>query len=201
MHLSIKLAAPVLMPLKVGGFAAFAATGNILYLLPIIVSPILRTVITLIRMIGNARKGTAYGEALMIGTLPVIGNLAFPIQMYSSHPRLSTFLIRDSAARLSRLFPIYGGRDSRLEIAAIKLANIPLELLDFGIGATRQFRSWFWKNRDTAATTVLRFPSVSRWDSMADKQLELMKAAETEKRSIAESIENAIPPKLAGRAA
>ncbi|MEO2018952.1 MAG: hypothetical protein ABGZ53_31785 [Fuerstiella sp.] len=201
MHLSIKLAAPVLIPLKVGGFAAFAATGNFLYLLPIMVSPILRTVITLIRMIGNARQGTAYGEALLIGTLPVIGNLAFPMQMYSSHPRLSTFLIRDAAARLSRMFPIYGGRDSRLEIAAIKLANIPLELLDIGIGATRRIRSWFWKNRETAATTRLRFPSVSRWDRMADEQLEFMKTAEAEKRSIAESIEDAMPPRLARRAA
>ncbi|MCP4787791.1 MAG: hypothetical protein GY903_29120 [Fuerstiella sp.] len=201
MHLSIKLAAPVLMPLKVGGFAAFAATGNFLYLLPIVVSPILRTVITLIRMISNARKGTAYGEALLIGTLPVIGNLAFPIQMYSSHPRLSTFLIRDAAARLSRLFPIYGGRDSRLEIAAIKLANIPLELLDFGIAATRRIRSWFRKNHDTGARTGLQLPSVSRWDRMADEQLELMKTAETQKRSIAESIEDAKPPRLARRAA
>ncbi|MEO1979937.1 MAG: hypothetical protein ABGZ24_05425, partial [Fuerstiella sp.] len=194
MHLSIKLATPVLMPLKVGGFAAFAATGSFLYLLPVIVSPILRTLITLIRMIGNVRKGTAYGEALLIGTLPVIGNLAFPIQMYSSHPRLSTFLIRDAVARMSRFFPIYGGRDSRLEIAAIKAASIPLELLDFGTGVTRRIRSWFWKNRDTAATTTIRFPSISRWDRMANEQLELIKTAEAEKQSIAERIENAMPP-------
>jgi hypothetical protein len=201
MHLSIKLATPVLMPLKVGGFAAFAATGSFLYLLPMIVSPVLRTLITLIRMVGRSGTGTAYGEALLIGVLPVIGNLAFPIQMYSSHPRLSIFLIRDAAARLSQLFPVYGGRDSRLEIAAIKFADIPVELLDIGTGITRRVRRWLWKRHNTAKTTRVSFPKVSRWDKLADEQLALMKTAEGRKRSLTSEIEDARPALLAGKAA
>jgi hypothetical protein len=201
MHLSIKLAAPLLIPLKVGGFAAFAATGSLLYLLPIIVSPVLRTLITLIRMLGKSGKGTAYGEALFVGTLPVLGNLAFPIQMYSSHPRLSTFLIRDAAARLSLLFPIYGGRDSRLEIAAIKLADIPVELLDIGTAVTRRIRGWFWKNDNAAVSTTMPFPTASRWDGIADEQLELLRETEAKKRSLSAKIDDATPSQVVRREA
>ena len=201
MHLSIKLAAPLLIPLKVGGFAAFAATGSLLYLLPIIVSPVLRTLITLIRMLGKSGKGTAYGEALLVGTLPVLGNLAFPIQMYSSHPRLSTFLIRDAAARLSQLFPVYGGRDSRLEIAAIRLADIPVELLEIGTAVTRRIRRWFWKSDNNAVSTTLPFPTASRWDGIADEQLELLRATEAQKRSLTAKIADAMPAQVVRRAA
>jgi hypothetical protein len=198
MHLSIKLAAPLLIPLKVGGLAAFAATGSLLYLLPIIVSSILRTLITSVRMLGKSGKRTAYGEALLVGTLPVLGNLAFPIQMYSSHPRLSAFLIRDASARLSQLFPVYGGRDSRLEIAAIRLANIPVELLDIGTEVTRRIRRWFWKNDNAAASTTLPFPTASRWDRIADEQLELIRgAAKAKKQSLSSAIEDAVPAELA----
>ena len=40
MHLSLKLIMPVLIPLKVGGLAAFAVTKDPWYLLPMAVSPI-----------------------------------------------------------------------------------------------------------------------------------------------------------------
>ena len=193
MHVSIKLATPLLVPLKVGGLAGFLATGSFLYLLPLLVNPIFRTAITLSRMATNRRSGTAYGEALLVGALPVVGNLAFPVQMFASHPELSIFLIRDAVARLSRCLPIYGGRDSRLEIAAIQAANVPVELLEIGIGLTTgRIRNWFFAKRENKPLANPDILPISRWDRLAHEQLQLLQAAEADKRSLTERIDAAM---------
>ncbi len=173
LHLSIKLISPLLLTAKVGGVAAFMATGNLTYLVPMAISPALRTVITLVRMIQNAGRGTAYGEALLIGLLPVVGTLAFPIQLYSSSPKLSIFLIRDAAARLSRLFPIYGGKDSRLKIAAIKAADLPIEMIEAVVKSTSAIRKRIYPSAVEGSQTAPSIHRLSRWDGLANEQLQL----------------------------
>lgn len=172
LHLSIKLISPLIFTAKVGGVAAFVATGNLMYLLPMAISPLLRTAITVSRMIQNAGRGPAYGEALLVGLVPVVGTLAFPVQLYASSPRLSTFLIRDAVARLSRLIPIYGGKDSRLEIEAIKAADYPLEFIDVSVQMTSAIRKRL-KLSDSSDQAEPVSYRMSRWDALAEQQLRL----------------------------
>ncbi|TWU13055.1 hypothetical protein CA54_18810 [Symmachiella macrocystis] len=191
MHLSLKLIMPVLIPLKVGGLAAFAVTKDPWYLLPMAVSPIARTAITLWRMARNRWRGVRYGEALAIGILPLVGSLAFPVQMYAAHKQLATFLIRDNAARLGRWIPIYGGRNSRLEIAAIKAADIPIELLDIGLSVIAWFRGLFpqWKSvqpEEVAPATL----SASRWQRWVDHHIKKLIESEAAQQLINDHIDN-----------
>ena len=57
--------------------------------------------------------------ALFVGVLPVVGNLAYPLQLvYSSTDSsgaLARFIVYDLAARIGRAVPIWGGADSRVE--------------------------------------------------------------------------------------
>lgn len=193
MHLSVKLIAPLLIPLKIGGIFAFLITGDVLCLLPIVVSPACRTAITLWRMARNVGRRVNYGEALLVGVLPVIGNLAYPVQMFASHRRLATFLIRDNAARLGRWLPIYGGRDSRVEIAAVKAADLPLEMLEIGLSLTAAIRRLFV--RTPKATPTDQSPvilSASRWDRLVDSQLKLLAETEAAHQSVSERIDHLV---------
>ena len=203
MHLSVKLASPLMVPLKIGGFAAFAASGNFTYLLPIMVSPLLRTLITLTQMIRNRRNDTAYGEAFVVGMVPVLGTLAFPIQMYAADRTLSTFLIRDATARLSRMIPIYGGQDSRLEIFPIKAADLPLEIIDASVNFTASIRRLFSTasvdSSDTQQSAPITY-RISRWDALADQQLSLYKVEE-KLEATTDSVAPASPSQPARRAA
>ena len=193
MHLSVKLIAPLLIPLKIGGVFAFVLTGDVLCLLPIVVSPACRTAITLWRMARNVGRRVNYGEALLVGVLPVIGNLAYPVQMFASHRQLATFLIRDNAARLGRWLPIYGGRDSRVEIAAVKAANLPLELLEIGLSLTAAIRRLFVRTSKTAPTEqVPVILSASRWDRLIDSQLKLLAETEASHQSVSERIDHLV---------
>jgi hypothetical protein len=57
--------------------------------------------------------------ALVVGVLPVVGNMAYPLQLvYSSTENtgaLARFIVYDLAARIGRAVPIWGGADSRVE--------------------------------------------------------------------------------------
>jgi hypothetical protein len=59
--------------------------------------------------------------ALVVGVFPVVGNLAFPIQMMSSardnDENLARFMIDDGFARIGRLLPVWGGEDTWTEHA------------------------------------------------------------------------------------
>jgi len=203
MHLSVKLIAPLLIPLKIGGVFAFALTGDLLCLLPIVISPACRTGITLWRMARNLGRGVHYGEALLVGLLPVIGNLAYPVQMYASHRRLATFLIRDNAARLGRWLPIYGGRDSRVEMAALKAANLPLEMLEVGLSLTTALRRLFVR-KPRPTMTADQHPvilSASRWDRLVDSQLKLLAESEADHRSTSAKVDDLLEERNRLRAA
>jgi hypothetical protein len=56
--------------------------------------------------------------------------------MYAKFSELSVFLLRDFAGRLGCWLPVYGGENSRTEIAAIKSVNLVAELMDLWISAT-----------------------------------------------------------------
>lgn len=142
MHLALKALAPVVLPAKVGGVAAFLASGNPWFLLPMLATPVLRTGVTLLNWWTTRHEQIAHGEALAAGWIPMVGSIAFPLQMFASRPDLSTFLIRDTASKLGQRVPIYGGADSRTEIAMIRASDFLIEIMQ-GISAlaTSLFRS------------------------------------------------------------
>ncbi|NND99910.1 MAG: hypothetical protein HKN47_21535, partial [Pirellulaceae bacterium] len=127
LHLALKALAPVMLPAKVGGIAAFAGTGNPWFLVPLVFTPVLRTVCTIGSTWVNRRQRIAHGEALMVCWIPTLGTGAFLLQMFASRPRLSTFLIRDAASKVGRKIPIYGGADSRTEMVCIGLTDYLIE--------------------------------------------------------------------------
>ena len=137
LHVGLKLLLPILTPLKIGGTAASIASGNPLYiLLALLLLPILRTLITLWRILRSGRPTADFRQALLMGMFPVVGSLAYPVQMYAKFSELSVFLLRDFAGRLGCWLPVYGGENSRTEIAAIKSVNLVAELMDLWISAT-----------------------------------------------------------------
>ena len=123
MHVGLKLLAPVVIPAKIGGATAFLASGNPWFLLPMLATPLLRSMVTLANAWTTRQDRVPHTEALLVGFLPVVGSLAFPVQMFSRRPELSTFLIRDAAAKLARRVPVYGGADSRTEMAMIAMTD------------------------------------------------------------------------------
>ena len=73
---------------------------------------------------GKERPWTAFA----VGTLPVIGNFAFPIQLLrSSHEEeddLARFLLYDGFARIGARIPIWGGEDTLTEHWFNRLADL-----------------------------------------------------------------------------
>ncbi|QEG00704.1 hypothetical protein Mal15_47760 [Stieleria maiorica] len=118
LHLAVKACSPWVVPAKYGGLLAAIATGNVWFLLPWLVLPLARTLVTLLSWFSSGRS-VRHLEALLWGLLPTIGSLAFPIQLLVRRPLLAHFLIRDFASRLGRRLPIYGGKDSRTEMMLI----------------------------------------------------------------------------------
>ncbi len=174
LHLGLKLLMPVVMSLKIGGAAASVASGNPAYfLLMLMLLPMLRTATTLWRMMSSGRPVADYRDALVVGILPVIGSLAYPVQMYAKFPALSLFLMRDFAGRVGCWLPIYGGKDSRTELAAIKSVNLIAEGLELWLAAN------VFSQRGAAAATAQQDDAVlpmsikiRRWDRLASEQLE-----------------------------
>ncbi len=142
LHVGLKLLTPLALSLKVGGAAASLASGNPFYfLLTLMLLPILRTAVTLWRMVATQSPFADYRDALLVGILPVVGSLAYPVQMHAKFPVLSNFLLRDFAARCGRWLPIYGGKDSRTEMTAIKSVNVlaeGIELWSVAVDSGRQ---------------------------------------------------------------
>lgn len=140
MHLAVKALGPLLLPAKLGGVAAFLANGNVLFLLPLALTPLLRSAVTAASAWSSRGQHVPHGEALLAGLMPILGSIAFPLQMFAQRPQLSAFLIRDAASRLGRSLPIYGGADSRTEIALIHASDFLVELLSIMAGAARRLR-------------------------------------------------------------
>jgi len=189
MHLGLKILLPLLAPLKFGGAATSLATGNPLYfLLPLLFLPGCRTAITLWRMFHPSRRHIRYTEALLVGPLPVVGSLAYPVQMRATHPELSELLLREAASRIGRVVPIYGGKDSRVEIWAIKAVNLVLEAIDIMHAATRPFGLLFRLKSGAMRTheELVTIP-VHRLARLEARQIALLSASETSEISAADA--------------
>ena len=137
-HLALKILTPVVAPVKYGGLAAFLASGNLWFLIPMLVMPVARTVVTLTSWWSTRGDKIPHTEALITGLLPVVGSIAFPLQMFAARSDLSTFLIRDAASKLGRRVPIYGGPNSRTEIAMIRSTDLLIELLEMTSALARK---------------------------------------------------------------
>ncbi|MDG2013808.1 MAG: hypothetical protein P8J33_09900 [Pirellulaceae bacterium] len=131
LHLLLKLLSPILVPAKIGGVAAFLATGHASYMIPFLVLPCLRLLATISNWWSDRKRHVRHAEALWISGVPTLGSLAFPLQMFLVRPGLSTFLIRDAASKLGSVLPIYGGKDSRVEIAVISSVDYLIEFMSF----------------------------------------------------------------------
>ena len=122
LHLAIKACSPWVVPAKFGGLAAAVLTGNVWFLLPWLLLPLARAVVTLSNWLACGRS-VRHTEALLWGCLPTVGSLAFPVQIFIRRPALAHFLIRDFASRIGRRLPIYGGKDSRTEMMLIRCSD------------------------------------------------------------------------------
>ena len=156
-HATLKLLSPLTTSLKIAGFALLAAgmssaaidteltsmygmIPSALYvplaILLIVNTSILRTLVTLSRIVVKRGSHFSYGIALFVGMLPTVGSFAYPLQMYWTCRELSFFLTRHIVARVGQVLPIYGGKHTRTEVWMVQLANLPFEALGIAETAT-----------------------------------------------------------------
>ena len=174
MHLALKAVAPVVLPAKVGGFAAFIATGNLLFLLPFVITPVIRHALTWASVWRNRKHQIPHAEALMISLIPTFGSSAFLLQMFASRPRLATFLLRDVASSVGRRIPIYGGADSRTEIALIRAADYCIEAMKLITSVLQRIRRRLWrapaKAVDSTPAEIIPISRLTGWKLWLDRQ-------------------------------
>ena len=83
--------------------------------------PAVRTLYTLFRFFMSAISGRRYYPwlALIVGTLPAIGNLAYPFELLarSSHKnnKLEQFIVYALVCKIGQKIPIWGGQDGGIE--------------------------------------------------------------------------------------
>ena len=83
--------------------------------------PLMRTIYTLWRMSHSLVKSRAHFPfvALLVGALPIIGNLAYPLELlYQSTGKrnlLGRFMTYSFSAKVGAKIPIWGGKDSEIE--------------------------------------------------------------------------------------
>ncbi len=82
--------------------------------------PCARTMYTLIRMVQNTLLGRERPwVALWVGVAPVVGNLAYPLQILVSGANeegaVARFILFDTFGKFGQWFPIWGGQDSGVE--------------------------------------------------------------------------------------
>lgn len=130
MHLAIKFFYPLITPLKVGGIAMALTGGSVWFaILPIMILPAARTLVTLFSLLANRSHDVPHRHAMFVGAIPVVGSAAFIVQMWTANPAVSKFLLRDFASRFARKIPIYGGPDSRTEHAVLAIGERLLRLV------------------------------------------------------------------------
>lgn len=129
-HIAIKPAMKLVAWLGFPALYAFGLIDESLLLSGVVLSGgIGRTLYTVPRMLGALSRGAPRPWiALGVGVFPVIGNIAFPLQLlYAAQQRdnpVAQFLIYDSFTRLGRMVPIWGGSDSLVEHWTNRLGHI-----------------------------------------------------------------------------
>ncbi|WP_236618304.1 hypothetical protein [Rhodopirellula europaea] len=164
MHLAIKFLYPLITPLKVGGIAMALTGGSVWFaVLPIMILPAARTLVTLFSLLANRSHDVPHRHALCVGAIPVVGSAAFIVQMWTANPAVSRFLLRDFASRFARKIPIYGGPDSRTEHAVLAIGERLLRLVaQFHPTSNEVSASMAMKNdSDDVQTSLVK--EQSRW--------------------------------------
>lgn len=103
-------------------------TEGWLALVMLAAGPAARSLYTGGRIVQNAFAGKERPwTALALGTVPLVGNFAFPIQLLRSSRHdeddLARFLLYDGFARMGAAIPIWGGEDTLTEHRFNRLAN------------------------------------------------------------------------------
>lgn len=108
----------IIIPLIVTAYDIDISVGVIM---AVSVGPIVRTAYTLWRFTHSlVSKRTHYPViALIIGILPVVGNLAYPAELFfrgsNNRDRLAKFILYSFSAKIGAKIPIWGGKDSGTE--------------------------------------------------------------------------------------
>jgi hypothetical protein len=133
-HLALKALLPsaLLDPLFIG---TAVATGSLYPLALMFIRSMAITAYTLRRWLKH--PDLRLGTALAIGLIPKVGVLAYPGQLFTVHPELAAFLVRDLMARLGERLPIYGGRHTLTEHFCLRCADLPLSLGYFIAGLSK----------------------------------------------------------------
>lgn len=103
--------------------------NELMVLLYFFLVPVLRTLYTLSRMWRNRHREISYGTALVIGAIPKAGTFAYPLQLFSTHPNLSRFLVRSQACAWVESVPLIGGHGSQLERIVIRITDWMLSII------------------------------------------------------------------------
>ena len=101
--------------------------------------------------------------------LPTVGSLAFPLQMFAARSDLSSFLVRDAAAKLGQHLPIYGGRDSRTELAMIRSTDELIEILDLVTPRSRHISPTSQSVETPDEIATIKLPRKTRWGQRIDR--------------------------------
>jgi hypothetical protein len=189
MHLALKAFAPIILPAKVGGVAAFFSTGNLWFLLPLLATPALRTAVTMGSWWATRHQRIPHAEALAAGWLPVIGSVAFPLQMFATRSKLSTFIIRDAASRIGAGIPVYGGIDSRTEIALIRATDLLVEFMQCASRLTQMVCRPISPASSASETGMLKFRSRTRIGRLIDRHAAKRIASEEQRETPIEAIQ------------
>ena len=124
-HMGINIVTGLVIPPTFALVTLAVATRHPEFLLPMAVSPLMRTGYTLWRF--NKFEDKPYA-ALGVGIFPFVGPVAYPIEMYGKFEEISSFMLRSWLSKVGEHMPALGGRDTPLEHSLIKLSNYPLSL-------------------------------------------------------------------------
>lgn len=127
MHLATK---PLVKVIEFAVLPGLVATGVMDGALAIVVGlmlgSVIRSLYTLARIVQCLITGAPRPWlALVVGTLPVVGNVAFPVELLYAGRRaeVALFLVYDTLAAFGRKLPIWGGPDTLTEHAFNRAAT------------------------------------------------------------------------------
>ncbi len=125
----VKFFAWVIMPIIIAAGFCNLQTGTIIILAA---GPLARTAYTVWRMTHSLVKSRSHFPfiALIVGTLPVAGNLAYPVELFyqstGKKDMLAKFIAYSFSAKIGAKIPIWGGKDSETEHFFNKICHLVL---------------------------------------------------------------------------
>ncbi|MCM8526906.1 MAG: hypothetical protein NE327_10340, partial [Lentisphaeraceae bacterium] len=108
----------IIVPLVVASLNMEVSQGVILVVL---VGPVIRTSYTVWRFTHSVVRKRRHFPiiALLVGVLPVVGNLAYPAELFfrgsNNRDHLAKFILYSFIAKIGAKLPVWGGKDSGTE--------------------------------------------------------------------------------------